>query len=54
MTMINASNNSNKYTCIYCLQEKDQKEFNTEHVMLKSFGVYGSQNITLINMINLY
>lgn len=35
------------YTCIYCLEQKEKKSFNTEHVLPKSFGVYGGNTMTL-------
>lgn len=39
------------YTCIYCLQTKQQALFNSEHVIPKSFGLFGSETFTLINMV---
>lgn len=39
------------YFCIYCLQEKSRKHFNSEHVLLKAFGVFGTDTFTLINKV---
>jgi len=38
------------FRCIWCLQEKDEAEFNVEHVMPQSFGHY-EHNFTLINTV---
>lgn len=51
MSTINPSANFNKYICIYCLKEKDKKCFNTEHVIPRSFGLYGTETMTLINKV---
>lgn len=51
MSAVNSSNNFNRYTCIYCLKEKDKKCFNTEHVIPQSFGLYGAQTMTLLNKV---
>lgn len=51
MSSGNPSNNFNRYTCIYCLKEKDKKFFNREHVLHASFGLYGSETMTLINKV---
>lgn len=29
-----------RYTCIYCKEEKDEKEFNREHVVPRMMGRY--------------
>ena len=34
--------------CIYCLQEKEKKQFNTEHVVAQSFGTYDG-NAAVLN-----
>lgn len=39
-----------RFTCIWCLQEKDETAFNVEHVMPQAFGTY-EQNFTLVNIV---
>lgn len=34
--------------CIYCLQEKEKKLFNREHIIPKAFGTFGTSTPTLI------
>lgn len=38
------------FRCIWCLLEKDEAEFNIEHVMPQAFGTY-ENNFTLINVV---
>lgn len=39
------------YTCIYCLQTKPPALFNSEHVIPKAFGLFGTETFTLINKV---
>lgn len=41
----------NNYSCIYCLEEKKETEFNKDHVVPKCFGTFESDSMTLINMV---
>jgi hypothetical protein len=38
------------YTCVYCLETKEESEFNKDHVMPKCFGTF-EQGMTLINKV---
>ena len=37
-----------KHICIYCKQEKEESEFNTEHVIPQQFGKYNT-NAPVLN-----
>src|SRR4051812_10723620 len=39
-----------KHRCIWCTAEKDESEFNVEHVMPRSFGTF-EDNPTLVNTV---
>lgn len=50
--MFTANHSNNKmYTCIYCREQKGEEFFNSEHVLPQSFGLYGSETMTLINKV---
>ena len=37
--------------CIYCLKNKHFKQFNRDHVIPESFGKFGTNTPTLINLV---
>jgi hypothetical protein len=41
----------NKYICIYCLEKKNEAEFNKDHVIPQCFGTFEPDNLTLINTV---
>lgn len=51
-TRLDKKNNSRKCArCVYCLDEKSISEFNRDHVIPESFGTFGSNTPTLINLV---